>query len=171
MSVFATGRRRLAFSLVELLVVIGIIGVMVGLLTAATMKVRAAAERTQCISNLRQLGFAFQSYRDTAEGRFPRAARLPSAAPELPSITKALAGHVDGRHLFRCPSDATYFEREGVSYEYPGEFRGGLTLEQLQAQGRGSDHIWLLYDFDCCHGPRGSGGSRNFLYADGHVSQ
>jgi prepilin-type N-terminal cleavage/methylation domain-containing protein/prepilin-type processing-associated H-X9-DG protein len=63
-------RPRSAFSLVELLVVIAIIGVLVGLLLPAVQAAREAARRSQCGSNLRQLGLALHSCLD-ARRRFP----------------------------------------------------------------------------------------------------
>ena len=60
-----------AFTLVELLVVISVIGLLMGILVPALGKARGAANRTYCMANLRQIGVAMRSYLDDNRDIFP----------------------------------------------------------------------------------------------------
>jgi prepilin-type N-terminal cleavage/methylation domain-containing protein/prepilin-type processing-associated H-X9-DG protein len=70
MSRAGPGARRRAFTLIELLVVIAILGVVTGLVLAAVQRAREAAQRTDCLNRLKNLGLAVLNY-ESAHGHLP----------------------------------------------------------------------------------------------------
>src|SRR4051794_2768533 len=80
------------FTLTELLVVAGIAGLLGGMLVPVLSAARERGREASCISNLRQVGRAFQMYLDDHELRPPF---LHDLSP----------GYVTDRRLFLCPDD------------------------------------------------------------------
>lgn len=123
-----TMRPRAAFTLIELLVVIAIIAILAGILFPVFASARAAARRTVCISQLRQLGLALQMYRQDWE-EFPL------------HLSDVNAAYVRDPRIFLCPNDSAkgqspgndrvegnLFLASGVSYDYVPQWKKAIEM-------------------------------------------
>src|SRR5690606_21809380 len=72
MLIAPTGRHRSGFTLVELLVVIGIIALLIGILLPALSRASRSAKATACLSNLRQVNLALLAFATEHKGRLPQ---------------------------------------------------------------------------------------------------
>lgn len=183
--------RRRGFTLVELLVVIAIMSMLLGLLLPAVQYARASARRTQCLSQLHNIGIAMESYMDShgERSKYPDCARLPSLTPDRPSLVPTLGPYMENEQtVFRCPADdasfrdqsrqeaalplppegISYFEKEGISYEYPDSQLAKKTRQKVMEK-RSSATVSISNDYEAFHGAKGQDGSRCFAFADGHA--
>jgi prepilin-type N-terminal cleavage/methylation domain-containing protein/prepilin-type processing-associated H-X9-DG protein len=104
-------RHRRAFTLIEVLVTIGILSILVALLLPAVQSAREAARRAQCQNNLHQIGLALHSYH-ASENCFPTALttdKRPNGAlyAGLYSVQSRLLPYLDQVALYNAINYAT----------------------------------------------------------------
>ena len=174
----SSGQRcRIAFSLIELLVVVGIISILAALLMPAVSSAKGKANDIKCISNLRQIGIALCIYADENQGKLPFAERRPTTPVDpthvLPRIVNVLSNYVGGAvAVFRCPKDRFgWYEKEGSSYEWNYQANGQPIVLPGVISGiqMTAEKARLMYDYENFH-PGSTNGTKNVLHGDGHVA-
>ena len=143
-------KARKAFSLVELLVVIGIIAVLLALLLPALSKARRQAQQVACLSNLRQLGIALLAYAEEHRGWFPVSAEADTPhredwvywQPNRKLSESRVWPYLRNTEVLKCPAGVAqrgptvYGPFKQVLPPYPFSYSVNYLLTGIRGQSR-----------------------------------
>jgi prepilin-type N-terminal cleavage/methylation domain-containing protein/prepilin-type processing-associated H-X9-DG protein len=116
-------RRSGGFSLIELLIAIGIVALLLTLLTSIIIHVREQAQRVKCANNLRQVAVALQAYANTNRGRLPQHAYTGRSgftfAYDVPRLTAdALVAYTGKYSTLFCPAGDAEYDPRGIDWQW-----------------------------------------------------
>lgn len=185
------GRRR-AFTLIELLTVIAIIGILAAILIPVVSRVREQAKRASCATHLRQWGYAHNLYRDDNGGRYMDSMGSNPPYPHWLSAIQRddLFGYDVDWAMFFCPANNDWMvthmteanrTSEGGSIVFGYAYWPGQTTSSLpfSALNDPLEYDLLMVDLVSDHPSRGLNASHgdgsgsvagaNHLRSDGSV--
>jgi prepilin-type N-terminal cleavage/methylation domain-containing protein/prepilin-type processing-associated H-X9-DG protein len=160
-----------AFTLLELLVVIGLIGLLAALAVPAYQRTVEGGRATACTGHLRQLGIALNTYLGENNMKMPvlKAGR-EKLTDDVPVIDNTLDKYITEKAIFACPSDQKWATATGTSYHWNvalnGQSLANLNfMRVIQTRSR----IPVMGDKEGFHPYLDT--KVNILYADGHASK
>jgi len=171
-------KRHIAFTLVEMLVVLGIIALMAGLFMPAFSLMLKKAQGAKCAANLRAIGTAVSLAATDNNGQYPEinqaGGQVYPPGSGATNLIGALGSYGISTNSIQCPVDMqnspSSFSMYGSSYEWNPVFDDESTVTPilyLNASVKipvNSSRVRLCTDFLPIHN-----GKKNALFGDGHV--
>ena len=125
-------QKNCAFSIIELLVVITVIGTLIAITLPTLASVRRSSRRLVCATQLRSLGVALRSYMDTENhGYLPVGGSYYTWDADRTRSLRTIQDYLSSSRLgrkenglyvrnppFTCPSDELYWPQHGYSFDY-----------------------------------------------------
>jgi len=147
-----------AFTLIETLVLVAVIGLICVIMISAVGGLLARAQGAKCTSNLRQIGSLFQIYAQENDGRMPRTDQTGGTTAWFQGLYPliGLTNMATGQSIFRCPTRMTndttghYYGMEFSAGVGPGTAAPSVKMNSLIANNGGIDPAngmrWLVIE-------------------------
>ena len=168
-----------AFTLVEVLIVLAIIGILIAILSSALLQAKASSQTATCANNLRHVGIAFQRYQHAFGGK------VPDASTVLDATEKGLGAYLDVSRdqrsaAYICPTVLSQVTSVGNN-QFNNSYGVNPCVGRLLAESakvvaldanadlvdyEGTNKELWQSDVDPRHF-----GSMNVLFCDGHVDR
>jgi type II secretory pathway pseudopilin PulG len=163
-------KRTRGYTLVEILVVVGIIFALVALVVPLSRSFIAKSRQATCLGNLRQIGIAIESYLQDHNDTMPNLqAGRTTRSEDIPVMENTLNEYLSNEEVFHCPEDKIHFKKSGSSYLW-NSTQSGRNKHRLMFFGVEADNarIPLVTDKEGWHPGETS---VNILYADYSASK
>lgn len=162
---------RSAFTLLELVAAVAIIGILAAAILGGWPLVTSRADSAKCLSHLRGIGIGLNVFLAENNMTMPSlAAGRASLAEDVPVIDTVLAPFLDDTRAFACPADRRLARETGTSYFWNSALSGQPVASlNLFAIVTDRSKIPVLVDKEGWH--RHSTNKVNHLFADGHAAK
>lgn len=174
----SNNRSNRGFTLIELLIVIAVIGILASILFTVFKRTRDSAHRTECMSNLKNIGLALIMYSDENDDAFPTdTVGVPN--PAMMSLNLLYPEYISNKKIFNCHSDKNSGTNAvsivaGVAFTL-GQCSYGYDRTHLHI----ADEVSVAIASDrppnnpvanpTDNSPNHEGKGQNVVYADGHA--